>query len=286
MTCGSSNAVTHNGGSGKKFATVEWTAPNVAASKTFKFVFTVVQHRETFWVKNEAKSQLTVGPSSGSPSSPGTSQTETLPSPIATGNGGASTTLSENYKGCATNKGCFGSEANCIENGSCRLMFAYQYLSATKSFQMLLHGKEIKANEYIAMGLSSDASMGSDLVFFCSNGGTGVNVAWNKGQNNLNGVTGVTVRDANVKTINGVTTCVFTVDESLSAVPPSGSEQKFDLGTSEYHVLLATGSTSGNSLTYHTFRTPSTNPINLKSNSLVAGSEEGWLIQVIFPLFS
>ena len=288
MACDSSNAVTHNGGSGKKFATVEWTAPNVDSTKTFKFVFTVVQHRQTFWVKSDAKSQLTVEPSSVSPTS-GTSKPETLPSPIVNGaSPSTSGVLHENYKGCAANKGCFGSESNCIENGSCKLMFSYQYSSATKSFQMLLHGNGIEAKEYVAMGISSDAGMGSDLVFFCSNGGANVNVAWNKGKDNLPGVTGVTVRDATVKTINGVTTCVFTVDESLNAVPPSSSgassAQKFDLATSKYHILLATGAINGEKLSYHSFKTPSPDPIDLKSSSLIAGSEEGWHIQVIISI--
>jgi hypothetical protein len=111
----------------------------------------------------------------------------------------ALTSSSEYYNGCAVTKGCFGSEANCITDGTCKLMFSYQSLSGTKSFQMMLHGKEIGANEYISVGISSDDLMGSDIVFFCYNGATGINVAWNKGKDNIDGVTGITVADAKIR---------------------------------------------------------------------------------------
>jgi len=194
----------------------------------------------------------------------------------------ASTSSSEYYNGCAVTKGCFGSETNCITDGTCKLMFSYQYLSGTKSFQMMLHGREIGANEYISVGISSDDLMGSDLVFFCSNGATGINVAWNKGKDNIDGVTGVTVADAKVKTFDSVTNCIFTVDETLKPILPTSSGdsgQKFDLAASKYYILMATGPISDGILSYHSMKTQSSDPINLKSASLVAGAQVGWIIQ-------
>ena len=190
---------------------------------------------------------------------------------------------SANYNGCALNKGCFGSEENCIIKGTCKLMFSYQYLSKTKSFQMIMHGNQIGAGEYISVGISTDNLMGSDLVFFCSNGATGINIAWNEGKDNLNGVTGLNIGNVDVKTVNSITTCSFTVDETLNPVLSPASQvssQMFDLATSKYFILMASGPTSNGILTYHSMKTQSSTPIDLTSASLVAGTSSAWAIQV------
>lgn len=77
-----------------------------------------------------------------------------------------------------------------------------------------------------------------------------------------------------------MTTCSFVVDTTLSATTPSGAKT-FDLASNKYHVLLAKGSISGQSLTYHDFKTPSNDPISFSAASLASGSgSDGWLIQV------
>ncbi len=69
-------------------------------------------------------------------------------------------------QGCAVTKGCFGSDGTCVEDGSCKILVTYQLDKSSGKTKMLLHGKDIPVGKYIAVGLSEDASMGSDLVIW------------------------------------------------------------------------------------------------------------------------
>ena len=88
--------------------------------------------------------------------------------------------------------------------------------------------------------------------------------------------------DAKVVTQNGVTTCTFTVPETLHAVPPSESAaQAFELALKKYHLLLATGPVGNGAIQFHTYKIPSSDPIDMKASSLVGGAGEDWLVQVL-----
>ena len=51
-----------------------------------------------------------------------------------------------------------------MDDGSCKILVAYQLDKSSGTTKMLLHGKDISSGNYIAMALSLDGSMGSDLV--------------------------------------------------------------------------------------------------------------------------
>jgi hypothetical protein len=63
---------------------------------------------------------------------------------------------------------------------------------------------------------------------------------------------------------------------------PNGSDKKaFNLATTKYNILLATGSMDGNGLSYHgTTRLPSGEAVNFKDNAPVVAGKEGWLVQI------
>ncbi len=67
-------------------------------------------------------------------------------------------------EGCGVTKGCFGSESECVTKGNCKLMTSFQHLPDRKLFLMTMAGSGIGNNQYVAVGLSTDASMGDDLV--------------------------------------------------------------------------------------------------------------------------
>ena len=64
MTCGEANdaVATFSGPLTRNFLVIHWRAPKVDSTKSYKFLFTVVQRETTFWVKNTALSDIKVIP--------------------------------------------------------------------------------------------------------------------------------------------------------------------------------------------------------------------------------
>lgn len=163
MKCGPSGAgaVSQSGGSARKFANVTWVAPAVTSSRNIKFIFTVVQSRSTFWVKNIVTPMIKVEPgtattqqtSSSTTSTDPHAEPETEPEPeTSPGTNAPATANHPNYVGCGTTKGCFGIEPECTTKGNCKVMLTYQYNKPSKSFKMVLHGSGISSGNYIAAG--------------------------------------------------------------------------------------------------------------------------------------
>ena len=75
MTCGREKAAAaiFSGPPNKKFLVIHWKAPKVHHPKTYKFLFTVVQKENTFWVKNSANSDIKVIPGNDAKASCGSS---------------------------------------------------------------------------------------------------------------------------------------------------------------------------------------------------------------------
>jgi len=192
MNCGTGNAATHSDSSSKTSVTLIWTAPAVTTATNIKFVYTVVETKTNHWDKHDAQSQVVVQPS--------TSATTTSVAPTVTT---ATTTSGSTSAGgvssgpvtasCGVSKGCFGSEADCVAKFSCHVMSTYQMSSDSKSFTFALAGNNLANSDYMAFGLSTDATMGDDLVFYCSASNHKILVSWNKGKDNVGGVTGVQV---------------------------------------------------------------------------------------------
>ena len=198
ITCGSSNAATHSDNTAKQSVTLTWTAPPVTSQTTVKFVFTIVQTIATHWVKKDAQSQVVVQPAASSSISAPSPSLTTAPTTVSSTTttktpSSGSTSTPTFYSGCGNSKGCFGSVDGCLTNSNCQLATSYQFSSDSKSFTITLSGTGLVSGDYMALGLSTDASMGEDLVFYCSPSINNVLVSWNQGKDNVGGVTGIQV---------------------------------------------------------------------------------------------
>ena len=265
ITCGSgTNAATHNSNAHKSSMVMTWTAPKVTSSVEVTFVFTVLQSIVVFWAKKSAQGLVTIVPIAS------TTSTTLVPSSTTTSSASWSTTAGTeavndttqakqqdlSYDGCSLNRGCFGSEADCLTRQDCQMMTSYEYLPDVDSFELILTGNGVgNADGYVALGLSGDPLMGDDLVFYCGTG-IDVNESWNRGKSNLNGVTGLQIRDASVTLRDGVTICNFKIGSALSFKTPNGNQLNYDLCTHKFYILLAMGQLDGTSLTYHDLRGP------------------------------
>ena len=75
--------------------------------------------------------------------------------------------------GCGSSAACFGSESGCLERHDCALMFAYNNNNNTNAdnnndISFYMEGRFVGFNSYIAMAISTDGEMGSDLVISLS----------------------------------------------------------------------------------------------------------------------
>jgi hypothetical protein len=75
-----------------------------------------------------------------------------------------------NYQGCNVDKGCFGAPGNCLTTGNCLGFVSWSYLACSKKVELLIHGLSDNSNDYLAVALSDDNTMGEDLVFHCVTG--------------------------------------------------------------------------------------------------------------------
>ena len=213
------NAATHNDNSDKKNVTLNWIAPEVMSDVTVRFVYTVVQTKEVLWVKKEANIRIVVKPATSE-----STQENVEPDPTTKANDTSQPTkendtpqptIAENEKRpivyestvpsissapqgpsdaeCGNSKGCFGNVDACVTSGNCNMMTSYKYSPEKKAFEVTLIGNEIESGMYVAVGLSSDASMGEDLVFYCGNGFNVVKVSWNEGHSGSKSAEGVEV---------------------------------------------------------------------------------------------
>ena len=204
------NAATHNDNSDKKNVTLNWIAPEVMSDVTVRFVYTVVQTKEVLWVKKEANIRIVVKPATSE-----STQENVEPDPTTKANDTPQPTIAENEKRpivyestvpsissapqgpsdaeCGNSKGCFGNVDACVTSGNCDMMTSYKYSPEKKAFEVTLIGNEIESGMYVAVGLSSDASMGEDLVFYCGNGFNVVKVSWNEGHSGSKSAEGVEV---------------------------------------------------------------------------------------------
>ena len=156
-------------------------------------------------------------------------------------------------------------------------MVTYTVNSDETEFDFVIHGTGMSSGEYVAMGLSMDKSMGSDLVVHCIEGKTVLKTSWNKdsGKDNEPDATGLTMSNQDVSTENGVLSCKFSVPATFTITPPASgaSDVNFDLSANSYHLLVARGNVRDGSenVAYHNVdRQGSDEPISLKSFAKVA----------------
>lgn len=177
---------------------------------------------------------------------------------------------------CGSNKGCFGMPQNCEKAGNCKVMLTYA--PAGDNFRLELQGRSIGPGDYMSTGLSLDDSMGGDLVLACL-GGSSMKAFWNKNNDkaNVEGVSGVDFLNPSYTSENGLTKCSFDLNPKVNAkLDATLNEPNFelDLATSSFHVLLAEGAVSSSKLTYHTTKVASSQPVDFRSVSKVAGTSD------------
>ena len=109
--------------------------------------------------------------------------------------------------------------------------------------------------------------MGSDLIFACKIGKSSVEAGWNQasGKNNWLGVSGVNVIGISVILENGVSTCKFSIPETMVIKTPNGDNAtQYQLSETKYHLLIATGQLGPDgSLTQHDQKQASADPVDL-----------------------
>ena len=177
------------------------------------------------------------------------------------------------YENCFDTVGCFGIPFNCIETRSCDVLLTYAQTEWSEGITDFTLSGVIGDGGYMAVGLSSDTIMGSDLVFVCSTYDSGdptLYKAWNPAEEQFNyAVAPWQEKEGILEEFTSITdnmvSCEFVLNGTISVVRPGGAEAKFDLRNS-YHILLATGGmTDSRATSLHTQKLSSGNMVDFKS---------------------
>ncbi len=156
------------------------------------------------------------------------------------------------YDGCNDTKGCVGwkrnGEEDCVENEDCDFLATYMGISDEQYVFSVQGVVEVddEAGNYVAMGISGDASMGQDSVTACGvvNGEGRVEMYWNTGigrRTSLLQDDQSALSDYDVQLVNGVLSCRFTLLAEFSVEAPDDIYD-FNLNSLPYYLLEATGS--------------------------------------------
>ncbi|KAI9554364.1 hypothetical protein GHT06_019636 [Daphnia sinensis] len=146
------NAATHTFNDPKQSVTLDWIPPEGYDGEVI-FKTTFVEQFINYWVKQPSGIVKVVASESAAVESTTTDVTNTQPP------------LPDVYEGCGVSKGCIATPDDCVESKSCSMMATYKKLD-NDHLQLEIYG-EIKGDEYVAVGFSTDAEMGSDSVVEC-----------------------------------------------------------------------------------------------------------------------
>uniref|UniRef100_A0A0K0EFQ3 ascorbate ferrireductase (transmembrane) n=1 Tax=Strongyloides stercoralis TaxID=6248 RepID=A0A0K0EFQ3_STRER len=163
-----------------------------------------------------------------------------------------------NTSECNTTKGCIFQPNNCNPNTDCVYFLSY-YQQNNRLIIEIGGSISTQNNAFIAVGFSSDPSMGDDAVTECSsfNGAPfSGRLSYNPGKSNR--VVDVSLDSNNdrmlitntVSLVNGILYC--NLNQSLN-VPSSfsNSNELLKNDTQQYYVFLTSGTTNGNNLQIH-----------------------------------
>ena len=232
ISCGGADngAVSHKNSEEKSSVSLQWKAPSLPSgtSKTVEFKFTAVQDYSTFWVAVPAVNIINVEGIADAPepqSEPETdheddddeshaeseAESEYEAESEAEGVAEEAAEVEEkndpNYEGCGENKGCFGLEANCVEEQTCSSMVQYQIVDDKVKIKLLQ--KTDSTSRYVAVGFSEDSQMGGDFVVYCpTSDGATAKTSWNepapKKSNKGNVESSVLIETKAVASVDGV----------------------------------------------------------------------------------
>ncbi|XP_051971099.1 putative ferric-chelate reductase 1 [Xyrauchen texanus] len=237
-------AVSHTSDNGKTSIQTKWKAPTSELGN-IEFRATFAQKFETFWVG--VKSSVITYNGTG---------TATVAPTVPTVN-------SE----CGKSKVCFSQPSNCdpLTNTDCYFM---SVRTATNQSQMEI---EIigKADGYVATGFSDDQNMGNDDIYICGKDISGVlqvQHAFSTGKVAPNILQLGNVSDIKKALTNGVINCSFTTRNSISTGSRAAS-------SSEYFLMIASGSSNQGKITLHTNKYVSASKANLLNPELIISEQ-------------
>ena len=170
--------------------------------------------------------------------------------------------LDPRYTDCFTDVGCIGMPLDCEDERLCDVLLTFKQLEWSQGTTEFSLSGPIGEGGYMALGLSTDTIMGSDLVFVCSTYNVGDSEiedlplpsplrdvylyrSWNPSDEQFNypslGQLEEGILDSSLRLVDNMATCNFTLNSTIGVKRSGGEEAKFDL-TNSYHVLLASGS--------------------------------------------
>ncbi|KAK4319539.1 hypothetical protein Pmani_009527 [Petrolisthes manimaculis] len=174
------------------------------------------------------------------------------------------------YDECGRSKGCFGAPSGCVDNKNCKMMVTYT--KASSGFRFEIMGPA--SSGYVAAGLSEDEKMGDDSVMVCRNldGVMDVVMAHNTGNSNqllTDSKSRSFLSDVRTLLLDNKIYCKFVRRANTEIM-----NTYYDLENNRYHIMMARGSASKSSLSYHVERTVSSGSVSAqKFESVVAVSD-------------
>jgi len=201
---------------------------------------------------------------------------------------------SKELNSCGLYQGCFGLPNNCKvgDDGNCLLEFIFEPDDASNYIKMNLHKSNVKPDQYVAVGLSKDQTMGDDVVFSCSpQERSAMNIGWNDGhswkQVEGNTTASLGIKDVAVKYDNGNLRCSWKVPVEFRV--EYGKYRGFNLKENRFYILFAYSSDQKESkLSYHSpkNRKWTENAINLSAVEDIAIAKDQRLFVLLHGIFN
>lgn len=108
-----------------------------------------METKRVYWVKEKSIGSIRII-RVGEPSSSTTTPATTTPPPE----------VMDVYDGCGTTKGCYGTETNCTQSRSCKMLTTYRPMEGNSSFyEIEILGILRNPDSYLAVGFSKDMKM-------------------------------------------------------------------------------------------------------------------------------
>ncbi|KAL6736788.1 hypothetical protein Aduo_007100 [Ancylostoma duodenale] len=151
---------------------------------------------------------------------------------------------------CGTMKGCLFAPPGCRPGADCTIEFSYQVDGAYLDMELAgTLAPEYSSNGYVAVGFSQDDRMGDDMVMYCANfnGQVAGGLARNGPQGNPSNtiVNGAGIQEV-TRTLSNGGSIYCAINQRLDP----NQRDLYNLNGS-YYILLSSGPTQGNRLTYH-----------------------------------
>lgn len=237
LTCSGvrQSAITHLNSQEKRSVGVTWQAESSYEGRV-RILATVVQTYDIFWSRIPSQ-EIEISKRFGGSVTGGS---QVLAQPLGT-SAAPTSANSQVYTGCGSKKTCFGIPAGCVEARNCRYLATWTY-AANK---MMWEAFKTESTGYVAIGLSRDTKMGSDLVLACQE--DGMRQYYNQGKSPVPVLpTPLDLVLEGTAKVDGNLYCRFTSPARLS-----GGGQQFDLTGGQFYPLLAGGAIEDSTIQYH-----------------------------------